>query len=79
MPDRKQQKEVWKILGNPGVLLLDGEIAGVWRAKLAGKKRVDLTVTPFGSLTAKARKTVEAEAATVARAREVPDATVTYA
>jgi hypothetical protein len=35
-------------------------------------------VTPFGSLTAKARKTVEAESATVARAREVPDVTVIY-
>ena len=79
VPDRKQQKEVWRILGNPGVLLLDGEIAGVWRAKMAGKKRVDLTMTPFGSLTAAARKSVAAEAAAVARAREVPDATVTYA
>lgn len=79
VPDRERQKEVWRILGNPGVLLLDGEIAGVWRAKMAGKKRVDLTVTPFGSLTAKARKTVEAEAATVARAREVPGVTVGYA
>jgi hypothetical protein len=44
---------------------------------MAGGKRVDLTVTPFGSLTAAARKNVEAEAAEVARARGVPDATVT--
>jgi len=60
------------------VLLLAGEIAGVWRAKTAGKKRVDLTVTPFGSLTAKERKAVEAEASVVARARAVAEATVTY-
>ncbi|MDT5031383.1 MAG: hypothetical protein QOC94_1554, partial [Actinoplanes sp.] len=79
VPDRKQQKEVWRTLGNPGVLLVDGEIAGVWRAKMSGRKRVDLAVTPFGSLTAKARKTVETEAAAVARARKVPDATVTFA
>jgi hypothetical protein len=79
VPDKAQQKEVWRILGNPGVLLLDGRIAGVWRAKMAGRKRVDLTVTPFGSLTAGARKAVAGEAATVARAREVPDVTVTYA
>ena len=77
--DKAQQKEVWRVLGNPGVLLLDGQIAGVWRAKMAGRKRVDLTVTPFGSLTAGARKAVVGEAATVARAREVPDVTVTYA
>ena len=78
VPDREQQKEVWRILGNPGVLLVDGEIAGVWRAKMAGKKRVDLTVTPFGTLSAKARKAVEAEADQVARARGADDATVTF-
>jgi winged helix DNA-binding protein len=78
VPDRKQQKEVWRTLGNPGALLVDGEIVGVWRAKMAGRKRVDLTVTPFGSLSAKTKKAVDAEAAHVARGRGVPDATVAY-
>ena len=78
VPDRARQKEVWKILGNPGVVLLDGEIAGVWRSKTAGKKRVDLTVTAFDSLTAKARKAIEAEAGEVARARGVAEATVSF-
>jgi len=36
-------------------------------------------VTPFGSMTAKVRKAIEEESAAVARAREVPDATVTFA
>ena len=78
VPDRGQQKEVWRVLGNPGALLLDGEIAGVWRAKMAGKKRVELTVTPFVALTAKRRKEVESEAAEVARARDVPEVTVAF-
>ena len=78
VPERSQQKEVWKILGNPGALLVDGEIAGVWRARMAGRKRVDLTLTPFGTLSARSRKAVEEEAAVVARARGVADATVTY-
>ena len=79
VPDKKQQKEVWRTLGNPGVLVVDGEIAGVWRAKMAGKKRVDLTVTPFGSLSAKVRKAVQAEASgAVARARGAEEATVSY-
>jgi hypothetical protein len=77
VPDKKHQKELWRILGNPGALLVDGEIAGVWRSKMSGRKRVDLTVTPFGSLSAKNRKAVETEAAEVARARAVPDVTVT--
>jgi len=79
MPDRAQQKEVWRILGNPGAVLVDGEIAGVWRAKMAGHKRVDLTVTPFAPLPASRRKQVEDEAAAVARGRGVPEATVTFA
>ncbi|GIE96225.1 winged helix DNA-binding domain-containing protein [Paractinoplanes rishiriensis] len=78
VPDRGQQKEVWRILGNPGVVLADGEIVGVWRAKTAGRKRVDLTVTAFGSWPAARRKQVEEEAAHVARAREVGEATVTF-
>ena len=78
VPDRAQQKEVWRILGNPGALLLDGEIAGVWRAKISGRKRVTLTVTTFGSLPAPRRKQIENEAAEVARAREVPEAAVTF-
>ena len=79
VPDRARQKEIWKLLGNPGALLVDGEIAGVWRAKVAGRKRVEVTVTPFGTLTAKARRAVEEEAAgAVARAREVPEATVSF-
>jgi hypothetical protein len=76
VPERERQKDIWKLLGNPGVVLVDGEIAGVWRAKMAGRKRVDLTVTPFGTLSAKARKAVEEESAVVARARGAAEATV---
>jgi hypothetical protein len=77
VPDRAHQKEVWRVLGNPGALLVDGEVAGVWRAKMSGRKRVDLTVTPFVELTTKHRKKIEEESAHVARARGVPAATVT--
>ncbi|WP_240669897.1 DNA glycosylase AlkZ-like family protein [Actinoplanes solisilvae] len=78
VPDRARQKEVWRVLGNPGALLLDGEIVGVWRAKAAGRKRLDLTVTPFDSFTAAHRKQIEKESTEVARARAFPDVTVTF-
>ena len=77
VPGRAEQKEVWRILGNPGVLLLDGEIAGVWRPKMSGRKRIELTVTPFVPVPASRRHSIETEAAEVARARGVPEATVT--
>jgi hypothetical protein len=79
VPDKTLQKEVWRILGNPGVLLVDGEISGVWRAKMTGKKRVDLTITPFGTMSAKSRKALEEEGTQVARARGAADVTVAYA
>jgi hypothetical protein len=78
LPERERQKQVWRALGNPGVLLVDGEFAGVWRPRMAGRKRVALTVTPFGSLSAGQRERIEEEAAQVARARDVPEATVAY-
>ncbi|WP_250001496.1 DNA glycosylase AlkZ-like family protein [Actinoplanes sp. M2I2] len=78
VPDRSRQKEVWRTLGNPGALLVDGEIAGVWRAKTSGRKRVDLTVTAFDSLSARRRDQIEGEAGEVARAREVAEATVAF-
>jgi winged helix DNA-binding protein len=77
VPAKDHQKQVWRTLGNPGALLLDGEIAGVWRAKMSGRKRVDLTITPFATMTPTQRKLLDEESAQVARAREVPTATVT--
>jgi hypothetical protein len=71
LPDAKRQKELWRVLATPGALLVDGEIAGTWRAKLAGRGRLQVTVTPFDKLTAAAGKAVETEAGHVAAARDV--------
>ncbi|GAB3721401.1 crosslink repair DNA glycosylase YcaQ family protein [Amycolatopsis oliviviridis] len=78
VPDKARQKEVWKILGSPGALLAEGEIAGVWRAKASGKKRLDFTVAAFDALRPAVRKAAEEEAARVAAAREFPDHRVTF-
>lgn len=78
VPDRAHQKQIWRALGNPGVLVHDGEITGIWRAKMAGRNRVDLTVTPFGRLTAALRRGVEDESTVVAAARGAAEARVTF-
>lgn len=68
VPDKSREKEIWRAIGGPGALLVGSEIAGTWRARNAGRA-LDLTVTPFGPLSASVRKRLDAEAATVASAR----------
>lgn len=75
-PDKAREREVWRVLGNPGALLLDGDLAGTWRAKVAGKRLV-VTVAPWGALRAPVRAAVEAEAQWLAAARGLPTAEVT--
>ncbi|PRY00865.1 winged helix DNA-binding protein [Allonocardiopsis opalescens] len=61
VPDRTRRGSVWNPAGNPGVLLVDGEIAGTWRQRSASG-RLTLTVRPFDGLGARRRSEVEAEA-----------------
>jgi hypothetical protein len=77
VPDPARRKEVWKMLGNPGVLLADGDIAGTWRAKASGAK-LALTVTAFDPLRPADREAAEAEAARVAQARGFAKHTVSW-
>jgi hypothetical protein len=72
VPDPKRQKEVWRILGNPGVLMVDGEVAGTWRAKRVGTARLDVTVTPFEPLPTRVRTALESEATRMAEVRGTP-------
>lgn len=77
-PDDARRKEVWKIIGNPGVILADGEIAGTWRTKAGGRKRLDFIFSPFETLAPADRESAEAEAERVATTRGFPDLRVTW-
>jgi hypothetical protein len=68
VPGRALAKTVWRPVGSPGTVLLDGEIAGTWRARKSGKA-LRLTVTVPGGLTAKQRTNVEEQGQVVAEAR----------
>jgi len=68
VPDAAAQKALWRILGNPGALLVDGEIAGVWRVRTT-KTKIDLTVQPFAPLDPVTRSEIDTEAATIGAAR----------
>jgi hypothetical protein len=67
-PDRALAKEVWRPIGSPGGLVVEGELAGTWRARKSGK-RLQLTVTPHRTLSARHRKALDQQAEVVASAR----------
>ena len=68
VPDASRHKALWPVLGRPGVLLVDGEVAGTWRTRSAGS-RLTITVEPFAPLGRQARQAIEAEAERVGAVR----------
>jgi hypothetical protein len=68
VPDRELARTVWRAVGSPGTVLLDGDIAGTWRVRRSGRA-LKLTVTVRGRLTARQRAGVEEQGAVVAAAR----------
>jgi hypothetical protein len=76
VPDRARYKTLWPVLGRPGALFVDGEVAGTWRPRAAGKK-LTLRVEAFAALPASAWTAIEAEAQRVAAVRGAADVTVT--
>lgn len=75
VPDKAVQKTLWPVLGRPGALLVDGEIAGTWRTKASGAK-LTITVDAFAPLPGGTWRQVEDEAARVAEVRGASDVTV---
>lgn len=62
--DKKLQRTTWRTVGRPGVVLLIGEIAAVWRPEKRGRRQ-KLNVTPIVTLAQPARSLFEAEAQTL--------------
>ena len=77
VPDRTLQRQVWRILGNPGAVLADGQIVGLWRPQKKGKRLV-IAVEPFATIVRRTRTEIEAEAALVAPLRGCTSVDVTY-
>ncbi|HEU5267327.1 MAG TPA: crosslink repair DNA glycosylase YcaQ family protein [Jatrophihabitans sp.] len=75
VPDKSVHKALWPVLGRPGVLFVDGEVAGMWRTKTAGKK-LSVTVEAFAALRPAVWTQVDAEAERVAVARGAADVAV---
>lgn len=75
LPDKAQRSAVWRPIGGPGVVLVDGCLVGTWRSR---KKSTTLAVTvqPFTAIARQALAGIEAEAAAIAGLRGAGSAEV---
>jgi hypothetical protein len=69
--DTARAKALWPVLGRPGAVLLDGEIAGVWRPRKSGQK-LRVHVELWAKAPASAHKAVREQAERLAAYRQVP-------
>jgi hypothetical protein len=77
LPDQKKRKLLWRPVGAPGLLLVDGKAAGVWKASRDGGL-LNLTVQPFASISKSVRQAVSGEAEAIAPFRGAERAVVSY-
>ncbi|HEY4024435.1 MAG TPA: winged helix DNA-binding domain-containing protein [Pseudonocardiaceae bacterium] len=66
--DKQHHREVWKTVGEPGTVLADGRIVGIWRPRKSGRT-LAVKVTTFRSLSTEVRKQLREEADQVAELR----------
>jgi DNA glycosylase AlkZ-like len=61
---------LWRVLGRPGAVLVDGELVGTWRPRQSGGK-LTVAVQSWGKLSAATRKAVAEQAERLAAYRGV--------
>jgi hypothetical protein len=71
VPDRARAKELWRTIGRPGGVLVDGEIAGTWRARKAGSA-VAVAVDLWSPVDPVERRAIGEQAERLAAFRQLP-------
>ncbi|RZS43616.1 winged helix DNA-binding protein [Herbihabitans rhizosphaerae] len=66
--DKRHHREVWKTVGEPGAVLADGAVVGIWRPRKNGRT-LSLTINTFRPLSAELRKQLHDEADQLAELR----------
>jgi hypothetical protein len=74
-PDARQRRKIWQAAANPGIVWVDGEITGVWRAR-THNDRLTVTLDPFAPLSTAQRRAAEADLEVLRTAAGTAEATV---
>ena len=64
-PDKELRTRIWSRMGGPGMALVDGEVAGLWRPRKKGKRLV-VELEPLRRLTGAEKDALGAEAERIA-------------
>jgi hypothetical protein len=68
--ERPKQKDLWRTLGRPGAVLVDGEVVGTWRPRTSGGA-LSVEVDPWSPVKGPTRAAVLAEAERLAAHRDL--------
>jgi Winged helix DNA-binding domain len=74
-PDAHHRRTIWQAAANPGIVWVDGEITGVWRARTRND-RLTVTLDPFAELSAAQRRAAETDLEVLRTAAGAAEATV---
>ncbi len=78
LPVVEQQRRLWRTVGSPGAVLVQGEVIGTWRSRKLGQ-RLEVTVDCFAALPSPAvSEVIEAEAVSLAPFRGCTGATLRF-
>lgn len=78
VPDPATRKRIWTVQGGPGMVLVDGEITGLWRPRKQGRKLV-VTIEALSRPSSIAKDALAAEAAHLAPFRGAETAELAWA
>lgn len=74
---KQYQRDVWKAIGPPGTVLVDGAILGTWRPRKKGR-RLTIAVTPFTTLPSRHEAAVRDEADQLGPLRDATSVAVEF-
>lgn len=66
--EKQYQRDVWRTVGDPGTVLVDGEVIGTWRPHKTGRK-LHVVVSTFADLIPSLRDAIAVEAGAIAPLR----------